>query len=96
VLQWDAPNLRLGKETAVVAAVTSNVAERRSSEPFYVNIPSSGLKGQLCNDAVTGGRKANSRSGDSVTEDDSFELVITEPDDHTQLSDSQKCNCCFL
>jgi len=94
--------LRLRKDTAVESGVNVNVNERRSSEPFYVNIPSVGLKGRLHDDEpVPGDKKAKSRSVDNVVEDptgshESIELVIAEPDDSMQLSDSQKCNCCCI
>jgi len=73
------------------------MAERRSLEAYYVNIPSAGLIGRWpCDESVTGNSTAMSCSSDNVAEeasyDDSLDLVITEPDDATQLSDSQKCN----
>ena len=82
-------------------AMTSNVTERRSSEAFYVNIPSSGLQGRhLCDEFVTGDSTAKSRSVDNIAEeasyDGSLDLVITEADDAMQLSDSQKCNGCIV
>jgi len=92
--------LRLREETAVKSGVNTNVNERRSSEPFYVNIPSSGLKGRLHDEPVTGERTVKSRSVDNVVDDaagscESVDLVIAEPDDALQLSDSQKCNYCI-
>jgi len=78
------------------SGVNAGMNERRSSEPFYVNVPSVGLKGRLPGESVTGHGKVKSRSVDSIGEeadgDDSVELVITEADNSTQLSDSQKCN----
>ena len=91
--------LRLRRDVpAECIGVTSNVTERRSSEAFYVNIPSAGLRGQqLRNESLTGYSRVKSRSADNVAEeasyDDSLDLVITEPDYGTELSDSQKCNC---
>lgn len=85
------------------SGVNMNVNERRSSEPFYVNIPSVGLKGRLLDDEpASSEKKVKSRSVDNVVEDaagshESVELVTAEPDDSMQLSDSQKCNyCCIL
>ena len=77
------------------ANVMSNSTEHRGPEAFYVNITSAGLKAQqLCD---TGSSKARSCSADNVAKDgsydDSLDLVITEPDDATQLSNSQKCTC---
>jgi len=60
-------------------------------------MPSTGLKGWLRDERVAGEGKAKSRSVDNVAEesgfDESVELVITEADDSTQLSDCQKCTC---
>jgi len=77
------------------ANVMSNATEHRGPEAFYVNITSAGLKAQqLCD---TGSSKARSCSADNVAKDgsydDSLDLVITEPDNATQLSNSQKCTC---
>jgi len=104
VFQCEVPShenvLRQRKETAAEAGVNTNVNERRSSEPFYVNIPAAGLKGRLRDERVTGDGKAKSRSVDSIAEeadgDESIELVITEADDSTQPSDSQQCNYCIV
>ena len=90
--------LRLRKATAVTeSGVNTGVNERRSSEPFYVNVPSVGLKGHVHDESMTGHCKVKSHSVDSIGEeadgDDSLELVITEADNSTQLSDSQKCKC---
>jgi len=94
--------LRLRMDTPAESInVTSNMAERGGSEAYYVNVPSSGLIGrQPCDESVTGSNKAMSCSTDGVAEEasyvDSLDLVITEPDDAMQLSDSQKCNCCIV
>jgi len=72
-------------------------SERRSSEPYYVNV---GLGTQPRDWSDVGDRRAKSRSVDSITEesgfDDSLDLVITEPDYSTQFSDSQKCAFALL
>jgi len=66
-----------------------------------VNIPSVGLKGRLRDEPVSAEKKVKSRSVDNVVDDaagshESVDLVIAEADNSTQLSDSQKCNHCYV
>jgi len=92
--------MQLRKETAVLSAINTNVNERRSSEPFYVNVPSTGLKGRQHDEHATGDNSIKSCSADSVVEEadsgDRVEMVITDRSDFMPVSDSQTCNCCIV